>query len=106
MGNAPIHRPTYQSVNKPPTAWGVERRLVWVVLSVLSAAFNLLASLPARLGIFALLIPAARRATAVDPQLLRILFRSSPFRPRLAPARWEGFALLRASDHDPPEPTA
>ncbi len=106
MGNAPIHRPTHRSINKPLTAWGVERRLFWAVLGVLSAAFNLFASLSKGLGIFALLIPAARRATAAVLDLLSILFRFSPLRPRLDPARWEGFALLRASDHDPLETTA
>ncbi len=106
MENAPVHRPTYRSINKPLTVWGVERRLFFAVLSVSAAAFNLFASLPAGLGIFALLILAARRASAADPELLRILFRSSALRSRLDPARWEGFALVRASDHDPPEPTS
>ena len=79
--------PVYGSINRPLTVGGVERRLFFVALIVGGATFTFFGSLLAGLLMGLALYGAARWATVRDPQLLRIVLRSAPARPRYDPAK-------------------
>jgi type IV secretory pathway TrbD component len=93
MPNDPRFHPVYKSINKTLTIWGVERRLFFLALIMGGATFNLFGSLLNGLVMFAALYLLARWATAVDPQILRILLNSSRFRPQYDPAKREPITL-------------
>jgi type IV secretory pathway TrbD component len=87
MATAPRLRPVYASVNRPLTIGGADRRLFFVALVVGGGTFTLFGSLLAGLLMFAALYLGARWATQRDPQLLRIVLRSTAARPRYDPAK-------------------
>src|SRR5262249_19319746 len=72
--------PVYRSINKPLTIWGVERRLFFLALIVGAATFNFFASLLSGVVMFAALYVLAWRATAIDPEIIRIILNSAKFR--------------------------
>jgi type IV secretory pathway TrbD component len=87
MSNTPKLHPVYKSLNKPLTIWGAERRLFFLALVTGAAIFNFFGSLWSGLAIFVVLLFLGRRATAYDPQALRILLNSSRFQSRYDPLR-------------------
>jgi type IV secretory pathway TrbD component len=87
MANSPTFHPVYKSLNKPLTIWGSERRLFFLALITGAAVFNFFGSFWCGLALFSLLLFLARRATAYDPQALRILLNSTRFRVRYDPWR-------------------
>ena len=87
MPNEPRFHPVYKSINKTLTIWEVERRLFFLSLIMGGATFNLFGSLLSGLVMFAALFLLARWATAVDPQILRILLNSSRFKAHYDPAK-------------------
>lgn len=93
MSNEPRFHPVYKSINKPLTIWGVERRLFFLALLLGGATFNLFGSLLSGLVMFAALYLLARWATAVDPQILRILLNSSRFKTQYDPAKRDPITL-------------
>jgi type IV secretory pathway TrbD component len=87
MPNSPSFHPVYKSLNKPLTIWGAERRLFFLALITGAAVFNFFGSFWSGLTLFVLLLFLARRATAYDPQALRILLNSSRASTRYDPFR-------------------
>ncbi len=87
MPNQPTVHAVYQSVNKPLTLWGAERRLFFLALVMGGATFNFFGSLAGGLAIFLGLYLFARWATVTDPQILRILLNSSKFKACYDPAK-------------------
>ena len=85
----PVFRVVHRAVLRPLTVAGVDRRLFFLALLVGAATFNLFYSLLAGALLFALLYGGAWWSTAHDPQLLRILRRSSLPHPRYEGARWD-----------------
>ena len=83
----PRLQPVYASINRPLTIGGADRRLFFVALVVGGATFTLFGSLFGGLLMFLALSLAARWVTQRDPQLLRIVLRSAPARPRYDPAK-------------------
>ena len=81
-----IH-PIHSSMNKRLTILGVERKLFFFSAIVAAGVFNFFGSFLGGLLMFAVLLLAARMATAVDPQLLRILINASKFKSRYDPAK-------------------
>ena len=79
----PIHR----SLNKPLIILGVERKLFFFSTIIAAGVFNFFGSFLGGLLMFAVLLIAARMATADDPQLLRILINASKFKSRYDPAK-------------------
>src|SRR5713226_8188261 len=87
--------PVYKSMNKPLTIGGAERRLFFLALVIGGATFNFFGSLLGGLLMFLSLYLFARWATVTDPQVLRILFKSSTFKVRYDPAQRGEFTLAR-----------
>ena len=87
MSNEARRNPIYQSLNRPLTILGVERRLFFFAMLVGAGTFNFFGSLLGGLLMFASLFMAARLVTARDPQLLRILLNASKFKSRYDPAK-------------------
>ena len=83
----PKLHPTYQSLNKPLTILGLERRLFFGSLILGAATFNFFSTLIGGVLMFALLYFALRSLTAQDPQMLRILVTASTFKIRYDPAK-------------------
>ena len=83
----PRLQPVYASINRPLTIGGADRRLFFVALVVGGATFTLFGSLFGGLLMFVALSLAARWVTQRDPQLLRIVLRSTTARPRYDPAK-------------------
>ena len=81
--------PVYRAINKPLTILGAERRLFFATLILGGAVFNLFGSLFGGLAMAAALLVPARWATAVDPQMLRILLNSSKFRRQYDPLKFD-----------------
>jgi len=84
--------PVQRSLSRPLTILGAERKLFFFAMCLGAATFNLLGSLLGGWLIFLLLYFFARRATATDPQILRLLFHAAKlcreYDPRkLTPAR-------------------
>jgi type IV secretory pathway TrbD component len=100
MPTSPKLHMVYHSINKPLTIWGVERRLFFLALLMGSATFNFFGSLIGGIVMFAVLYLLARWGTASDPEMLRILFRSSKFKTRYDPAKHEVFDIRRILKHD------
>lgn len=82
MADRPTYRPVYKALHRPLTVCGVERRLFFLALMMGAATFNLFYSFLAGLLAFGLLYGFAWWAGARDPEMLRILLSSSPFRTR------------------------
>ena len=85
----------YRSINKPLTILGAERRLFFLALVMAGATFNFFGSLAASILMYVALYAAARWVTAVDPEMLRILFNSSRFKVRYDPGRFEPVRVVR-----------
>jgi type IV secretory pathway TrbD component len=92
--NVTCHR-VYRSINKPLMIWGVERRLFFLALVMGAATFNFFGSLFSGVLMFAALYFLARWATAIDPEIMRIILNSSKFRSRYDPAKCERIVLRR-----------
>ena len=95
MTAEPSFHAVYQSMNRPLTIWGAERRLFLLALMLGAAVFNFFASLPGGLLMFGLLYAGARWLTRTDLQLLRILFNSGRVRPEYDPLTLEPFSIQR-----------
>jgi|SRR5579872_1133110 len=80
MPTIPKQHSVYQSINKPLTIWGVERRLFFLALLMGAATFNFFGSLLGGILMFGALYLLARWTTKSDPQLLKILLNSSKFK--------------------------
>lgn len=100
MPRTPTVHIVYQSINKPLTIWGVERKLFFLALLMGAGTFNFFASLTGGIFMFGALYLLARWTTASDPQLLRILLNSSKFKIRYDPAKHEVFNIRRILQHD------
>ena len=100
MPTNPKQHTVYQSINKPLTIWGVERRLFFLALLMGGGTFNFFGSLVGGILMFSALYLLARWATKSDPQLLKILLNSSKFKTRYDPAKHEVFDIRRIFKHD------
>jgi type IV secretory pathway TrbD component len=78
----------HQSMNRPLTILGAERRLFFAALLTGAALFNLLHSLLGGLILFVIGLVAAQWATKYDVQILRVLLNSSKFKPLYDPAKY------------------
>lgn len=83
----------YRAINKPLTIWGAERRLFFLALVMGAATFNFFGSLLSGVLMFVALYLAARWATKVDPQILRILLNAAKFRTHYDPGKREPFEI-------------
>jgi type IV secretory pathway TrbD component len=86
--------PVYRSLNKPLTIAGAERRLFFLSLIMGGVTFNFFGSLLSGILMFVTLYLLALWATAVDPQILRILLNSSKLKARYDPAKREPFLYV------------
>jgi type IV secretory pathway TrbD component len=78
----------HQSMNRPLTILGAERRLFFAALITGAALFNLVHSLLGGLVLFVIGLIAAQWATQYDVQILRVLLNSSKFKPLYDPAKY------------------
>lgn len=78
----PTQHPTYPSLNRALTMFGLERRLFMLAAFSGAAVFNSFGSLLGGILMFALLYMLARWATATDPQFFEIVFRAASFKTR------------------------
>ena len=78
----------HQSMNRPLTILGAERRLFFAALLTGAALFNLRHSLLGGLILFVIGLVAAQWATKYDVQILRVLLNSSKFKPLYDPAKY------------------
>ena len=92
--NRPDYRPTYKALHRPLTVCGVDRRLFFLALLVGAGTFNLFYSLLAGCLVGGLLYGAAWSSATHDPQMLRILLRSSNGRVRYDAAQYTPCAVL------------
>ena len=95
MSKSPQTHPVYTSLNRPLTIGGAERRLFLLALILGGTTFTFFGSLLGGLLMFGALYLAARQVTRTDPQLLRIVLRSSMLRAQYDPATFEYFHLVR-----------
>lgn len=79
----------YRSLNKPLTILKVERGLFFFLLTVSFFLFRLTGALLPAMGLFVVLLFAARIATAYDPKILKLVLNSRRFVARYDPAKWE-----------------
>ncbi len=98
MANVPRLQPVYASVNRPLMIGGADRRLFFVAVILAGATFTFFGSLLAGLVMFLTLYIAARVITQRDPQLIRIVLRSSTARRRYDPAKLAPVTVIRAED--------
>jgi type IV secretory pathway TrbD component len=91
----PHTRTVYASVNRPLTIGGADRRLFFVALMVGGGTFTLFGSLLTGALMSLALYLGARWVTQRDPQLLRIMLRSTRSRRRYDPAKLEYIRLRR-----------
>jgi type IV secretory pathway TrbD component len=99
MATIPEVHAVYQSINKPLTIWGAERKLFFLALVMGGATFNFFGSLLAGLAMFAALYFFARWATVTDPQILRIVLNSGRFRVQYDPAKFAQPSAQEARRH-------
>ena len=92
MATTPRLQPVYSSINRPLTIGGADRRLFFVAAVVGGATFTLFGSLFGGLLMWVALYGLARWTTRRDPQLLRIVLRSTTARRRYDPGK---FAYVR-----------
>ena len=95
MSKPPRVQPVYTSLNRPLTIGGAERRLFLLALILGGTTFTFFGSLLGGLLMFGALYLAARSITRTDPQLLRIVLRSSMFRTQYDPGTLEYFKVVR-----------
>jgi len=100
MSNKPELHIVHKSINRLLTIWGAERGLFFLALVVGGVTFNFFGSLASGVLMFAVLVVAARWATAMDPQLLRILLNSAKFRRHYDPAQYEEICVVRRRAND------
>jgi type IV secretory pathway TrbD component len=93
MADHPTYRPVFKAVHRPLTVCGVDRRLFFLALLLGAATFNVFYSFLAGLLMFVGLYAFALWATKRDPQMLRILLRSSQFRRRYDPGKHSWFEM-------------
>ena len=86
-------RPVYKALNKPLTLLGLDRRLLFCIVTIASAVFNLFAALLPGIVLFVVLWCLARIAARTDPEILRILINSNRFAARYDSAKWSGTRL-------------
>src|ERR1700687_5669653 len=84
----------YRSISRPLTILGAERKLFFFALCLGAATFNLLGSLLGGILMFFLLFLVARWATAIDPQILRLLVLAAKLRRQYDPAKSQPVAVL------------
>jgi type IV secretory pathway TrbD component len=89
----------YQSLNRPLTILGAERKLFFCSVVMGAATFNLMGSFLGGILVFAALFVLAQAATKTDPQILRILLNSSKFKPQYCPVKLYPIIVKRVS-HD------
>ena len=89
MATTPRLQPVYSSINRPLTIGGADRRLFFVAVVVGGATFTLFGSLFGGLLMWVALYGLARWTTQRDPQLLRIVLRSTTARRRYDPGKFE-----------------
>jgi type IV secretory pathway TrbD component len=87
MPSEPLVHRVHQSINRPLTICGVERRLFFLALVIGAATFNLFGSVASGALMFVALFVLGRWATATDPQILRILLNASKLKIRYDPAK-------------------
>ena len=92
--NAPAYRAVPRSLHRPLTIGGVDRRLFFLALLIGAAGFNLFYSLLAGCLVGGLLYGAAWSSAQQDPQMLRIVLRSSDGRVRYDAAQYTPCRLL------------
>lgn len=80
--NTPEYRSASRALHRPLTLAGVDRRVFFLALLVGAAAFNLLYSFAAGCLLFAALYGCGAWSTALDPDMLPIVFRSGGARRR------------------------
>jgi type IV secretory pathway TrbD component len=89
--------PVYQSINKPLTIAGAERRLFFMSVVLGGATFNFFGSLAGGLLMFLALYLFARWCTRTDPQLLSILLNSSNAKTRYDASKRESIPKERGT---------
>jgi type IV secretory pathway TrbD component len=89
VNTVPAFHTVYQSLNKPLTILGAERRLFLGAVVTGTATFNFFGSFAGGLLMFAVLWGAAVWATATDSQILRILLNSARWKTQYDPAKFE-----------------
>lgn len=87
-----------RSISRPLTILGAERKLFFFATCVGAGTFNLLGSLLGGVLMFLLLYGAARWATAIDPQILRLLLASAKLRTQYDPAKFAPVTVNRVPD--------
>ena len=87
MPSQPILHPVYQTMNKPLTIFGVERKLFLFALVVGAATFTSFGSLLGGLLMSFALLVFGRMATKSDPQILRVILNSARYRTRYDPVK-------------------
>jgi type IV secretory pathway TrbD component len=90
-------RPVYRVLHRPLTLCGVDRRLFILAAMGGAVTFNLAYSLIAGLLIFVAVYGFALWATKRDPEMLRILLRSSRVRRRYDPGKHDRVNLRLSS---------
>ncbi len=80
----------YASLNKPLTLCGVERRLFFLALIIGAGTFNFFGSLLGGLIMSGTLYALARWATAIDPDLFRIILAAARSHRFYDPLKREG----------------
>ena len=95
MSKLPRMQPVYASINRPLTIGGAERRLFLLALVLGGSTFTCFGSVLGGLLMFGALYLAARAVTRADPQLLRIVLRSSKCRAQYDPGTLDYFHLVR-----------
>ena len=87
----------YRSLNHPMTIAGTDRRLFLIAIVIGAATFTLAASALAGVLMAAALYAGARWVSAHDPQLLRIVLRSTTVRRHYDPAKFTHLTVRRRS---------
>jgi type IV secretory pathway TrbD component len=98
MPTAPRLQPVYASVNRPLTIGGADRRLFFVAVVLGGATFTFFGSVLAGLVMFLALSLAARVISQRDPQLIRVVLRSSTARRRYDPGKLAYLTVVRRED--------
>jgi type IV secretory pathway TrbD component len=83
----PTINPVFRSLNRPLLLLGLDRRLLFFLLTSAVAIFELSGALAPALVLFIALWTAARFATQKDTQALRIVLNSRRFSARYDPAK-------------------
>jgi type IV secretory pathway TrbD component len=87
MSYARRMNPVQRSLSRPLTILGVERKLFFFAMCLGAATFNLLGTFLGGVLVFLLLYFAARWSTAIDPQLLKLLFHAAKLRREYDPVK-------------------